>query len=1847
MKRKITTISISLCAGAAFWAVDAYVASRSASGAGFVDLLWSEAPFQALLIRIGVAAGALAAGVVAVWIGSRVARSRKAAVEANVAQDATQNEDPPVLAWNADGTARGARDGAQGASDRRVWEIDTDGFLDGPEPEEDIETVGGSAEETSPSEDGQIDDGPLEEIVHVSEDEETELEETCADGSEEPPDDVVDASSSGGDEDVGDDADMTDTDDTPDTDGAADTDGPVTNTPDQILQSAVDELAQDKAYHTAWAAYLGGGGRYASAVGTGLDDGLQAFTDRLKRAALPPCVMRAQVRRELVITESGPVKCADCPIRSAYRGRWAMTARLENDGQLVGMLSVSISKKRAHDSREHRRFQKFAVSLGAELGCSTAEQRCAPVDDALMILASAAATSPGAGFVTDLDGTVRHVNPSCLDLWGYDDREEIVGRAAATLWDSEKIFEIAQRTVDEQGRWTGTLAAKRKDLSLVEVETTARAVASERGEPLGVAYSCKLVPRNGSEDDESPGEKVPASVGATTQPDGSGWSASETDEDSDDRSREAGSETLAGAQKTPTERNDGAPVADDTFDAADVTPDAPDVTPDAPVPSVSGWDASWTFLEAAGTPAIRVDSSGAIVRATAATEELLGYRPSELMEHPLDALIRWESGGQRPESLAAALAGESPRTREFSLTRADGSTLDASIRFVDAAAAGRPGQTVCIIEDASVRRELEDEIAREREKSEQLTASQKRAEDELARARELSEAELRRERERAEEALAEQRKAMEELAIERVTVEQYLAEHDDASDELDRTRQEAEDLLASQMGLQETLDLERLKTERTQAENAKLQEELRSERERTTELRTDQARASEEVSRERKKTERLAEERQRVREELTREREESAKIRVAWSEAEEVLSRERARAEKLRLGQEKAREAITRERDGTAEIQAHLDDARQNLSIERNRTETLDAEVKRIGEQLAWQTGRTGELQAELEETRKDAARSAGASPGRTSGRPGMEARLEEELTNTREERDRGRAELGRLEDALLGEKKRAESYLTESRSMQAELSRDRDRTRGYLDLASVIFMTLSVDQTVVDVNGRGCEILGIGKDGILGRNWSDTFVPKAARVETKSRFDRLLSGEAGEIRDFRSVVLAVDGSEQNVVWNCSLVTDEEGHPTAALCSGVAAPDAEEEKGGLTRELSAQMPDAILVTGTDFTITDANPAAGRLHGCSSDDLVGQTPKLVSNGDRAGDVRNEIRDAIAQDGIWSGTHSVTGPDGAVLTCHTRVSPILDDSSETTGYVFAQRDVTVFRRRERFVAAVSDAALSMARARTPSAVLEAAERELRKLGFSCLLMLVDEEEGSLAIKHVTGDGGPAAIDTTVVRATIAETPELAGAYEDRKTVFLEDPGSLAMRMLKKETVEAAERTEKLFEGGKAALSPLAVDDDAFGVVIVRSPEFTEEHIPFASSFASILAAEWRRATLLEELESTVAEMEVAHAQLAHNGEKADIMEVATGVVHQIEGKLEAIVGYADLLASRHGSDDPTREDIGQIKKTIDSAKTLMMQLVTVSSGAAPEDTERLDANVVLKGMEETLRRLVGSDVQVVTVLRPRLDSALIEKEELERVIADLAVNGRDAMAHGGTLTVRTENLSLDAKQLAAGSAGRPGRFVRLSVEDTGEGLDAESLERIFDPSFSPRRRDGRSAPGLSTVHDIVQKRDGWIDVQTGSGRGTIVMIYLPAEEPLPESRSGRRTVRVPEERILVVEDESDVRQSAVEALSDQGYRVLEAASAEEALAVFASEGGQIDLVFSNIVLPAMSGTQLADELKEKSPEIRVLLSTGRLDEDYQGTLVRDKGLRLLQKPYEPYELVRSVRLAMRAH
>ncbi len=1924
MKRRLMPIAIALGAGLAFWAVDALIDFFRLPDAKIADLLLFDVPLPELLLRAGVLTGAVIIGVFVSRLLVRRARARQGTEQADDATDAKWDLsgiiDPafkdegelPANGLIADAANGGFGPGATlgDANADAASSTTTDGTgRDAPTVDGGLETSSQmdsgaeGFEDASDSEDGSSSGhhGSQEpEADAASTDVENDERATSATTNDGEETSTEESESAGGETEL-------------DAEGALPT-STTTGTasaacgprPDEVIQEACNDLFSSSSYHTAWIAIRDDTGRFVAAAGSGIDASMPTLMERLKRGTLPTCVMNAQLRRDLVLTESGSASCAGCPVRPLHDGRSVITARLEHDGGLLGILSVSMRPRRARDAGEQQRIREIANGIADELARAgpRASLKDAAADN--LTLACAAADETDAAIVISPAGTVEHVNPPFLALWGFEDRQEVCGRELTELWaSSEKIREMVS-ALDTDDPWEGALTLRREDGTSEKVDARARVLTNEGGEPIGALISCPPLPDEAGSaldatqdaagraaEDSTAGRRTdgtPASRTETTGPVASQGGRSAAQEmaagpgeaSPNPAHRDAPSGTEGSKQETtraPAGTNEEAGSARPGSPAprtSGATGDAGGIAPTVVVPGpkhLGDEEAYWNFLEAAGIAALTVDGSGLVSKCNTGIERLLGYRIAEVNGQPVDALIRWEEDGRTPESLKKILQSTSSQTADFVLSGSGGTTVDVSVRFVPLpGGAGGWRGTVCLIEDVSDRARTSKEIGRLREQTEQYAAAETRTQEERSRERGHVEQELSKERERAEAALAEQRKAQEELAVERKAIENHLSQHGNAKKELSHSRREAEELLAAQLKAHGEVDKEKLRADRAQAEIERLQAEQDNQRNRIDDLTAESQKAREELDRQRQSADDQLTERKRILEELAREREEAEKLRAGWSEAEEVLSRERTRAEQLLSEREKAREALSRERDQLERLRTEHDETLAALAgakdsgRERSRGERkaekeltgLTEENLRLTEELETTRGKLesalGDLETarfELEAARRETER---MTERVRSSAPGSEA-LEEELEKERERAERHHDELRRVAEELTFERKKAENYLSESRCVQTELEKERERADRYVDLAGAIFVTLSVDQTVCEINERGRKVLGASGSEIVGRNWFDGFVPERERAEAKTTFQRLISGDVREIEGFRSLIRTGDGHERVVVWNTARLSDEQGKPMGALFAGVDVTDTE----GAGHELSmlgavpSQISDAILVTDLDFRVVHANDAAAQFYGRPTEALVGKTPQLVTDGERARELQRAIREAVSTNGVWVGEHSVTRPDGTVIACDTRITPLREGTSdEPTSYVFVQRDVTTHSRRERLLGIANDAAIALERSTTPSEVLAAATSEFRKASLTCFAMLVDDEREGIALKHIdlgTGDGGGAgrsrAIATTILSSSAEEFDELRTVLEKREIVMLQSSESLAKRLVSGESGPATEAVETLFGRGRFALAPLEAGDEVYGIFVAGSESLGEDQLPLIGVLAEIVGSAWQRATRMEEAERGRASLEIVHAQLERAWKTGDVAEVATGVVGQIEKQLTAITGFADLLVSRHGSDDPTREDIGRIKNAVAHASTLTSQLLSVGKGRPPE-SDRLDVNAVVRNMDETLRRLVGGDVQVVTVLRPRLNSILMESELVERIVADLSLNARDAMPHGGTITIRSENLTLDENRLPSLPGVRPGRHVRLTVEDTGEGLDAESLERVFDPSFTPTLRDGRTTRNLSAVHDIVEGHGGWIDVQTESGRGTTFTLYVPALEPLTEEGTTRRTVRMPEERILLVEDEDDLRRTAADALAEQGYSVVEASSAEEALKVFTDEGGRFDLVFSNLVLPAMSGMQLADELLTKEPGLRVLLSTGRTDEEHQDTLIKEKGLRLLQKPYEMHDLLRSVKLAMRA-
>jgi CheY-like chemotaxis protein len=323
--------------------------------------------------------------------------------------------------------------------------------------------------------------------------------------------------------------------------------------------------------------------------------------------------------------------------------------------------------------------------------------------------------------------------------------------------------------------------------------------------------------------------------------------------------------------------------------------------------------------------------------------------------------------------------------------------------------------------------------------------------------------------------------------------------------------------------------------------------------------------------------------------------------------------------------------------------------------------------------------------------------------------------------------------------------------------------------------------------------------------------------------------------------------------------------------------------------------------------------------------------------------------------------------------------------------------------------------------------------------------------------------------------------------------------------------------------------------------------------------------------------------------------------------------------------------------------EILKAAERAAGLTRQLLAFARRQTVQPTP-LDLNEVVRDLSVMLRRLIGEDVELRTALAPDLDGVLADRGQLEQVIMNLAVNARDAMPRGGRLTLETANLELGPGDAQRHLGVEPGPHVMLAVSDTGVGMDAETLAHAFEPFFTTKERDKGTGLGLSTVYGIVKQAGGQIWVYSEPGRGTTFKIYLPRlarEAERPAARAEASAARGGQETILVVEDEPPLRELMQEILEEAGYTVLTAVDGEQGLSVARAHKGPLDLLLTDVVMPRMSGREIAARLRLERPGVAVLYMSGYTDDTVVHHGVLESGAAFLQKPISPEALLRKVR------
>jgi PAS domain S-box-containing protein len=368
---------------------------------------------------------------------------------------------------------------------------------------------------------------------------------------------------------------------------------------------------------------------------------------------------------------------------------------------------------------------------------------------------------------------------------------------------------------------------------------------------------------------------------------------------------------------------------------------------------------------------------------------------------------------------------------------------------------------------------------------------------------------------------------------------------------------------------------------------------------------------------------------------------------------------------------------------------------------------------------------------------------------------------------------------------------------------------------------------------------------------------------------------------------------------------------------------------------------------------------------------------------------------------------------------------------------------------------------------------------------------------------------------------------------------------------------------------------------------------------------------------------------------------------IGRLAGGVAHDFNNLLTPILGYAEMLLERFPS-GPQRSDVLEIQNAGRRAQVLTRQLLAFSRRQVLQPTI-VDLNNLISDAARLLRRLIGEDVTLVLALAPNLGAVKVDVGQMEQVLMNLAVNARDAMPHGGTLTIETANVNFGPDYVVRHTAVVPGRHVLLAVHDTGSGMDRETMSRIFEPFFTTKPVGHGTGLGLATVHGIVNQSNGHIWVYSEPGHGTTFKLYFPVTEGRPAEAAAPAAV-LPVERgdetVLLVEDDDALREMSARALRALGYTVLEARDGATALLASKHHEGPIDLLLTDVVMPGMSGGDLAQQLLAGRPGLEVLYMSGYTDNAVVQHGVLEQGIQLLEKPFTPSALGRRVRAVLDA-
>ena len=811
---------------------------------------------------------------------------------------------------------------------------------------------------------------------------------------------------------------------------------------------------------------------------------------------------------------------------------------------------------------------------------------------------------------------------------------------------------------------------------------------------------------------------------------------------------------------------------------------------------------------------------------------------------------------------------------------------------------------------------------------------------------------------------------------------------------------------------------------------------------------------------------------------------------------------------------------------------------------------------------------------------------------------------------------------------------------ITERRRAEAALRESEERYRDLVENAHDLIYEHDLQGNYTSTNKAGEQVTGYSLEESLKLNLLQTVAPEY-REKAQQMLSRKLAGE--KVTAYELEIIAKDGHRVAVEVNTRLVFKDD---VPVGVQGIArditerkrAEEALRESEARKRAILESSMDCIITMDHEGWVVDWNPAAETTFGYTQEEASGKEMAALIIPLR---FREQHRQGLARYLATGNAHmlgqrlelSAKRRDGTEFPIELTITRIESKGAPMfTGYL---RDITERKKAENRLSAQYAVTRALAESNTVS---EGASKILQSvcesLGWEYgSLWSVDRKSNVLRCSQVWQAPGTEAdeFETTSRQSVITPGSGLPGrVWNDSQPMWIADAA-------KDPNFPRSAIAAKVGLHGCCAF-PIRLRSEILGVVEFFSRSIRESDPELLAMMVTI-GSQIGQFIERKRVEEALGESE---EQLRQSQKLEAIGQLAGGVAHDFNNLLTAINGYSALALRRLGEEHPIASYLEEIKKAGDRAANLTRQLLAFGRKQLLQPLS-LNLNDIVKDMSKMLRRLIGENIDFVAKLSPDLKQIKADPGQVEQVLVNLVVNARDAMPSGGTLTIETANTQLDGAYASQHVGVNPGRYTMLAVSDTGIGMDQETQLRIFDPFFTTKEKGKGTGLGLSTVYGIVKQSGGNVWVYSEPQQGTSFKIYLPQIEAEVggDGATAVSIIKRGSETVLLVEDEDMVRNLATELLKENGYNVLQASGGEEAIRLCRNHKEPIHLLITDVVMPKMSGKDVARRLQMVHPETRVLFMSGYTDEAIVHHGIVDSHIAFIQKPFSETALMQKIR------